>query len=121
MNKLVLLVDDDANLVHASQLRLGHAGYEITSAYDGVEGLRKARELRPDAIVLDVRMPRMDGLSALAELRVDPATSEIPVVMVSASVRDQQRALDAGARCFLTKPYDGKKLLATVDAVVHET
>lgn len=114
----VLIVDDNANLIRAAQLRLEHAGYETAEAADGDEGLKKAREGGFDAIVLDVRMPEKDGLAALSELRADPALNGIPVVVVSASVGDQQEALDAGACCFLKKPYDGKRLLATVEAVI---
>lgn len=71
-------------------------------------------ESRPDAIVMDVRMPRMDGLTALAELKADPDTRDIPVVMLSASLPDQKEALDRGARFFLRKPYGGQALIEAV-------
>lgn len=117
----ILLVDDDPQLIRATQLRLRAAGFETDSAFDGDEGVHAARALQPDAILLDVRMPRKDGLTALAELQANPETRHIPVVMLSASVVDQKRALDAGASCFLTKPYDGKNLLATVEAVLEKS
>ena len=75
---------------------------------------------KPDAIVMDIRMPRKDGMTALAELQQNSATRDIPVIVLSASLRDQQRALDAGARFFLPKPYHGKNLLAAVSTALEE-
>ena len=118
-HRRILLVDDDENLLRAAHLRLSHAGFETEFAMDGRAGVEQVQRHKPDAIVLDVKMPRTDGLTALAELQSDADTMSIPVVMVSASVRDQQRALEAGARYFLSKPYDGKVLLATIEKVLE--
>ena len=117
---LILIVDDDENLRRAATLRLNAAGYATDVATNGEEGLEKVRTSSPDAILLDVRMPRKDGLAMLADLRADETGREIPVIMVSASVRDQQRALKAGALYFMTKPYNGKMLLAIIEAVCNE-
>ena len=90
------------------------------AAADGEEGVQRAVADRPDAIVLDVRMPKKDGMTALAELQEQDETRHIPVVMLSASVVDQQRALEAGARFFLTKPYQGRDLLSAVSAAIDK-
>ncbi|HTU24637.1 MAG TPA: response regulator [Pirellulales bacterium] len=110
----VLIVDDNQELVRAAALRLRAAGYETLAAFDGEQGVATAVERHPDAIVLDVRMPNKDGLSALAELQATDATRAIPVIMLSASIIDEQAALQAGARYFLKKPYDSGKLLSAL-------
>ena len=119
--KTVLLVDDDHDLVCGASARLQRAGYRTLEADNGESGVAIAAEQRPDAILLDVRMPVMDGLTALSELRNREDTKQIPVVMLSACVNTQQTALETGARFFLAKPYEGKDLVAAVDAVVSES
>ena len=116
----VLLVDDDEDVLLGASKRLGAAGYEVTVAHDGDECLASAASHRPDAIILDVRMPRKDGLKALAELQSGAATKDIPVVMLSASLGDQRAALEAGARFFLRKPYSGPMLVNAVAKAIAE-
>lgn len=102
-------------------MRLSYAGYEVKTAHDGVEGLELIRTEKPDLVLLDVRMPRMDGLSVLRALRDDPDTTTPPVIMLSASLQDQQTALEAGAQYFLTKPYRSGDLIDAVAAVAPTT
>jgi CheY-like chemotaxis protein len=116
----VLVVEDDRDVAFGASLRLRAAGYQTLLAHDGHEGVRLAREARPTAIVLDVRMPRMNGLVALNKLQHDDRTKNIPIVMLSASVVDQQAALDAGARYFLTKPYQHTTLLTALERAISE-
>ncbi len=116
----VLLVEDDRDLAFGASLRLRSAGYETLLAHDGHEGIDVARRRHPAAIVLDVRMPRMNGLTALDKLQHDQQTRNIPIVMLSASLVDQQAALDAGARYFLTKPYQPTTLLTAIGKVIAE-
>jgi len=120
MKNTVLVVDDDHDVAFGASLRLQAAGYDTLMAHDGLEGVAVARELHPAAIVLDVRMPRMNGLVALANLQRDQRTKGIPIVMLSASLVDQQAALDAGARYFLTKPYQPTTLLTAVGKAIAE-
>lgn len=121
MNKpRILIVDDDHQISAGTSIRLQAAGYDTLIAHDGAQGLATAHHQHPDAIVLDVRMPVMDGLECLSQLKNDPATKEIPVVMLSASVVDEEAALDAGARYFLRKPFAGKLLLEAVHAATSE-
>jgi CheY-like chemotaxis protein len=110
----VLIVDDDDEIIRAASLRLRAAGYHTLTAGDGEAGVAAAIANHPDAILLDVRLPRLDGLSALADLKRRSETKHIPVVVLSASVVDQQAALDAGARFFLKKPYRGDMLVEAV-------
>jgi DNA-binding response OmpR family regulator len=116
--RTVLLVDDDLEIVEATGIRLRAAGYHTLVAHDGQEGIASAVRCRPDAILLDVRMPLLDGFGALAELRRHEDTKQIPIIVLSASVSDQRAALDAGARFFLRKPYQGAALVRAVDSVI---
>jgi CheY-like chemotaxis protein len=117
-HRTVLIVDDDHDIVRGAVLRLHAAGYETRTAYDGQQALQLAEDEHPDGIVLDVRMPRVDGLKVLAQLHQQDCTRDIPVVMLSASLSDRQRALDAGARFFLQKPYTGATLVEALDAAL---
>ena len=117
----VLLVDDDWDLRATTSLRLSAVGYDTVTACDGDEAVASAVEHHPDVIVLDVGTPKTDGLQALGQLRGQDATKNTPIVMLSASLRDQQAALDAGALFFLSKPYEGRTLVAAVDSAMTET
>ncbi|MGD8454701.1 MAG: response regulator [Phycisphaerae bacterium] len=118
----VLLVDDDREIVRGVGIRLRAAGYEVYTAFDGQAGLQAAQEHLPDAIVLDVRMPVMDGLTMLGKLRACPQTQAIPVVILSASAvaQGKSHALEQGARFFLEKPYDPKSLIEAVESAIAE-
>ena len=116
--KHLLLIDDDQDIVAGACMRLRAAGYDVVSATDGEQGVAAAESMHPDAIVLDVQMPRMNGLAALNRLKAGIDTRNIPVVMLSASLSEQTAALDAGARFYLRKPYRAQTLLAAIDAAV---
>jgi CheY-like chemotaxis protein len=117
----VLLIDDDRCIVHGTTLRLRAAGYQIAQAFDGPQGLVAALEQQPDLILSDVRMPGMDGLQVLRKLKEHSRTKDIPVVMLSASLVDQQEALDVGARYFLSKPCHKHDLLVAVSSAIGES
>ncbi len=120
-NGSVLMVDDEPEILQATALRLRAAGYRTQSAPDAATGIAAAASNQPDLILMDVRMPQQDGLSALADLKRRPDTVAIPVVMLSASVVDEEAALDAGARFFLRKPYRSETLLTAVrTAIGHD-
>ena len=113
---VVLLVDDneDCRIIYGSTLR--HAGYAVRTAVDGLQCLESAASEKPDLILLDIGMPRMDGMEALAELKRNPLTTAIPVVAVSARVnKDQhQSVLQAGFSEVLLKPITPADILASV-------
>jgi len=115
----VLVVDDvevNRKLLHA---KLAHEYFEVTEAVDGFDALEKARATEPDIILLDAMMPRMDGFEACRELKFDPRTEHIPIVMVTAlhEREDRLRGLKAGADDFLTKPIHDLQLLSRVRAL----
>ena len=109
-SKLVLVIDDDLAVHELLEGVMKKEGYRVESASDGIEGLKKARQMRPDIITLDVYMPGKDGWTVLGELKADPELSEIPVIMISVS-DERQKGYAMGAE-YLTKPIDRKKLAA---------
>jgi CheY-like chemotaxis protein len=105
----VLLIDDEELIREVAEVSLAKVGgWEVLTASSGEEGLGKAVAEQPDAILLDVMMPGLDGPSTLARLQADPATASIPVVFLTAKVRrsEQQRWTDLGAAGVLVKPFD---------------
>ena len=99
-----------------------YGAYEVIIADHGQEGLDKARELHPDIILMDLRMPIMDGLKAIQELKKDPTVSDIPVIVISAwaNKQNQEEAFKAGALRFFEKPTNYNKLLATIRKTVGD-
>ncbi len=121
MNRLrVLVVDDDECISEGTQFRLRAAGWEALIAVNGQECLDVALQQQPDIIVMDVRMPVMDGLNALKQLKAIDATRHIPVIMLSASVVDNEAALESGARFFIRKPFDGRSLMEAIKMAASE-
>ena len=97
---------------------LGMYGYEVDVAYDGEEGLKKARECQPDVILMDIRLPgRIDGLAAIRQLRNGPDTVDIPIIVISAlgGFEHKQQALRAGASVHFTKPVPIDELIAAIN------
>ena len=106
----VLIVEDDHRSAGLLRVHLENAGYAVAIARDGVEGLELARRLDPAAVILDILLPRLNGWEVLAELKSDPATSAIPVVIVS-MIDEQGAGYALGAADYLVKPVDGASLL----------
>ena len=112
-SETVLVIDDDPAIRDLVQRFLIREGFRVVAATGGEEGLRLARELRPDVITLDVLMPGLDGWAVLAALKADPALAEIPVIMLT-MVDDRGLGYALGAAEYLTKPLDRERLLAAV-------
>jgi two-component system cell cycle response regulator len=113
-------VDDDPELRDLATMIL-EPGYEVLTAADGEESIAIARAERPDLILMDLYMPRLDGLGALEQLRSDPSTAEIPVILVSARSEEavRVRGLDLGAVDFLSKPFSEQELRARLDRTLR--
>jgi CheY-like chemotaxis protein len=104
-----LIIDDEDDIREVAALSLETvAGWDVLTANSGVQGLARAIEHQPDAILLDVMMPGMDGPTTFRELRKNPATAKIPVVLLTAKVQsnDQRRFADLGVEAVLLKPFD---------------
>jgi CheY-like chemotaxis protein/two-component sensor histidine kinase len=109
----VLVIDDEATVRDLMQRFLSKEGFRVATAASGEEGLRRARELRPDAITLDVMMPGMDGWAVLSALKADPDVADIPVIMLTI-VDDRNLGYALGASDYLTKPIDRDRLVTVL-------
>ena len=105
--KRLLVVDDEQELVKAMQIRLGAAGYEVLAAYDGQEGLEKAQKEKPDLIVLDLMLPKMDGYKVCGLLKKDSRFKEIPILMFTARAQQEDMKLgkEMGADAIINVRY----------------
>jgi CheY-like chemotaxis protein len=112
----VLVVDDDPVIRRLIKVNLELEGFAVAEAVDGQAALDDIAEQAPDVVVLDVAMPRLDGLATTAALRADPATSDIKIVIVSARAQqaDVRRGIEAGADAYLTKPFEPEALIRCV-------
>jgi DNA-binding response OmpR family regulator len=112
----ILVVDDEPDAVELIEFNLKAAGYEVVSAADGQEALKKARVSVPDLIVLDVMLPEVDGLEVCKILRRDPTTSAIPIIMLTAKAAEIDRVLglELGADDYITKPFSPRELVLRI-------
>ncbi len=109
MSHRILIIDDEDDIREVAALSLETvAGWEVVTASSGAQGLARAIEYQPDAVLLDVMMPGMDGPTTFRELRSNPATNRIPVLLLTAKVQsnDQRRFADLGVNAILFKPFD---------------
>ena len=119
MARKILTCDDEKRIVRLIQVNLERQGYEVITAYNGVECLEKVQEDRPDLIVLDVMMPEMSGFEVLEKLKSNPDTETIPVIMLTARAQDVDvlRGWQSGVECYLTKPFNPMELIAFVKRI----
>ena len=112
----ILVVDDNRITTKLLRRYLEANGFSAQEAYDGIDCLEKVAERHPDAIVLDVMMPRLDGYETVKRIKADEATAHIPVVIVTAlnDVANQLKSIEAGSDDFLSKPIEEKLLIAKV-------
>jgi DNA-binding response OmpR family regulator len=111
--KKILIVDDDPDIIELTKKGLEASGYKVTAACDGVEGLKKAIEEKPDLILLDIIMPKKDGFAMLKDLKENKATSDIPVIMLSAKGETDAllKSEKFGVVDYFIKPCDWDELL----------
>ena len=108
----VLVVDDDPVILKLLEVNFQMEGFRVLTAVDGGEGLRQARTKRPDIVISDVMMPKVDGLELATALKGDPKTADLPVILLSA------RGLDVGVDEYVTKPFDPLELVDLVLSVL---
>jgi two-component system alkaline phosphatase synthesis response regulator PhoP len=121
MSPKVLLVDDDPLMHRLYRHHVERAGYQLLSAFNGVEAVTMATREVPQVIVMDIMMPEMDGLSAIREIKREEATKSIPIVVITANPQyhlSQQESEWAGATLFLTKPFGPASLISAIQKLV---
>ena len=119
----ILVVDDEIYIVHILDFSLGMEGYEVVTALDGEAALEKIRSDRPDLIVLDIMMPKLDGYEVCKAIKGNPETAHIPVILLSAKGRnvDQKMGFDVGADDYITKPFSPRKLVERINQLLGQT
>ena len=117
MNKKILVIEDDPGSLRLTQYILEHNDYEVIAASNGLEGLRKARSESPDLVIMDIMLPGIDGFEICYNLRAEPQTAQLPILMLSAKAReaDKDIALKVGADDYITKPVGASEILSKVE------
>jgi DNA-binding response OmpR family regulator len=118
----ILIVEDDSYLVKAITIRLEANGFEIVVAVDGEDGLAKSRSEKPDLIILDVMLPKMDGFDICRKLKIDKQCKDIPIIILTAKFQpsDIRFGTEMGADAYMTKPFDSQALLAKIKELLKK-
>lgn len=116
----ILIIEDNPSVLRATSFILEKEGYEVLTAVDGLEGLRKAKEDNPDLLILDVMLPGIDGFEICHSLRAEPQTAQLPILMFSAKGQEADKAtgLKVGADEYLIKPVERSVLISKVKALL---
>src|SRR5438876_8730956 len=117
----ILIIEDESDVADLLTLNLRKAGFRISTAADGASGLQKARDDRPDFIVLDLMLPKMAGLEVCKILKSDPATRHIPIMMLTAKAEEIDRivGLEFGADDYVTKPFSPREVILRIQAILR--
>ncbi|MBI5773129.1 MAG: response regulator transcription factor [Verrucomicrobia bacterium] len=117
----ILVVDDEPDAVELVEFNLRGAGFDVVTAADGAEAIRKARSSTPDCILLDVMLPELDGLEVCKLLRRDPTTAAVPIIMLTAKAAEIDRVLglELGADDYVTKPFSPRELVLRVKGLLR--
>lgn len=121
MKKKVLIIEDEQNIANAQALILGET-YEVHHAFDGDEGLKKARQLRPHLVILDLMLPRRNGYDVCFNLRQNPLLKNTKIVMITAKNQkiDEDKGMFIGADSYITKPFEPEQLLGVVGQLMNQ-
>jgi len=118
--KKILIADDHAEVVELVRVTLEGEDYEIVDASNGKEALKKVRLEKPDLVLLDVVMPKMDGFEVCRKLKKDPQTKEIPIIMLTAKAQEveKEKGREVGASDYITKPFSPSALLTKIEEIL---
>lgn len=122
MGKRILIVDDEPNIVTVVAARLKGNGYEVLEAQDGLAGLDLAKKEKPDLIILDLMLPKLDGYKVCNLLKKDSRYAGIPIILFTAKAQEEDKRMgeEAGADAYVMKPYDPKVLLAQIQELLEK-
>jgi len=117
----ILIVDDDVDIISLLTMRLEESGYEVMASCDGKDGFAKARDQKPDLIILDLKLPKLDGYWVCGLLKKDKRYSGIPVIVFTAKTGedDMRLAKECGADDYVVKPFEGKELLSKIRCLLR--
>ncbi len=120
-NHNILIVEDEESLLKLESILLTAKGYRVTGASDGSEALEALRKEKPDLVLLDVMLPRLDGFEVCKKIKSNPETRSVPVVMLTSlkSREDYTKAVGAGADAYLTKPFKALQLVETIQSILE--
>ena len=112
----LLIVDDEKDLIDTLTFRLEANGYDVIKAFDGRDGLDKAKREKPDLIILDLMLPKMDGYKVCGLLKADARYNKIPIILFTARAQksDKKMGKDVGANAYITKPFEPQVLLGKI-------
>jgi two-component system cell cycle response regulator DivK len=121
--KTILYVEDNEFNRKIVRHLLGRTSYRLLEATDGEAGVATAREALPDLIIMDIQLPKLSGLDATRQLRAEPATAQIPIIVITsfALAGDEEQAIGTGAAAYLAKPYSPRELLEKIRQLAPET
>lgn len=122
MSKRVLIVDDEPNIVISVEFLMKREGFEVSVARDGEEGLAAIRQQRPDLVVLDVMMPKLNGFEVCEAVRADPDLSGVRILMLTAKGREAEikKGIELGADTYMPKPFSTRELVDKVKALLAD-
>jgi len=120
MNRKILIIEDDPATSRLVDYSLRHEGYQVITASNGLTGIRKVREEKPDLVILDVMLPGMDGFEICHRLRSEPTTAQLAILMFSAKAQDIDRStgVKVGADDYLAKPADPAEIISRVGSLL---
>lgn len=122
MAKRILVIEDEEDLLKMMIFRLKSGGYEVISATDGLQGLEMAKKEKPELIILDLMLPRMDGYRICKMLKTSDEYKNIPIIILTARMEESDKKLaeEVGANAYMTKPFDHKLLLEKIKEFLKE-
>jgi len=122
MSKRILIVDDEPSIVISLEFLMRREGFEVSAARDGEEGLSAIRALRPDLVILDVMMPRLNGFEVCEAVRADPTLSDVRILMLTAKGREAEinKGLAVGANAYIPKPFSTHELVGRVHSLLGD-
>lgn len=122
MKKRILIVDDETDLVEMIKMRLEANKYAVLAAYDGQEALDLTKKEKPDLIILDLMLPKIDGYKVCGLLKKDTRYAKIPIIIFTARAQEEDRKLgeELGAEAYITKPFEPKVLLAKIKELLQD-
>ena len=121
MTKKILIIDDEPQLVDMIKIRLESNNFGVIAAYDGQEGLEKARKEKPDLIILDLMLPKIDGYKVCRMLKFDNEYKNIPIILVTSRSQESDKKMgeEVGADAYITKPFEPQVLLKSIKKLLE--